>query len=204
MVSLTANAISGAEDTYLQAGFDDYLTKPVLPDKLEHIIRKWHPEAVGDVDKNAVTDSDGSSRDARVDIIKKLEDIPGIDVDYGMRFYGDKSEYIESLEDFSEIYPDEEESLEDMAARMEDDWHTLSGEGEMTSGLKDAVDSFRTQVHSMKSTARYVGAPNLAGLAQLLEDKARERDIEAVLELTSYFLDEWERYGEMIVTVMRS
>ena len=42
-VCLTANAISGAKEFYLENGFDDYLTKPIYPDQLEKMLSKYIP-----------------------------------------------------------------------------------------------------------------------------------------------------------------
>ncbi len=44
IVCLTANAISGAKETYMEAGFTDYLTKPINPVKLEEMIYSYLPE----------------------------------------------------------------------------------------------------------------------------------------------------------------
>ncbi|MCR5720468.1 MAG: response regulator, partial [Lachnospiraceae bacterium] len=44
VVCLTANAISGARDEYLAAGFDDYLTKPIESDKLESMLIDYLPK----------------------------------------------------------------------------------------------------------------------------------------------------------------
>lgn len=41
VIMLTANAISDARNTYLAAGFDDFLAKPIIPDKLEEMIVKY-------------------------------------------------------------------------------------------------------------------------------------------------------------------
>ena len=47
VIALTANAIVGAKETYLAAGFDDYLSKPIEIDKLEdRLIRYLPPEKV--------------------------------------------------------------------------------------------------------------------------------------------------------------
>lgn len=44
VIVLTANAISGAKDMYLSAGFTDYLSKPVDFIKLEAVLRKYLPQ----------------------------------------------------------------------------------------------------------------------------------------------------------------
>lgn len=41
VIALTANAITGMKDEYLEAGFDDYLPKPIEKNELERIIKKY-------------------------------------------------------------------------------------------------------------------------------------------------------------------
>lgn len=43
VVMLTANAIVGAREHYLTAGFDDFLAKPIVQEKLEKIMVQWMP-----------------------------------------------------------------------------------------------------------------------------------------------------------------
>lgn len=44
IVMLTANAILGAKEQYLAAGFDDFLAKPIDQTKLEHLMMHWMPQ----------------------------------------------------------------------------------------------------------------------------------------------------------------
>ena len=43
VVALTANAVSGAREKYIAAGFTDYLTKPIDSSKLENMLMKYLP-----------------------------------------------------------------------------------------------------------------------------------------------------------------
>ena len=45
VIALTANAVSGAREEYIAAGFDDYLTKPIDSHKLEQMLQKYLPAA---------------------------------------------------------------------------------------------------------------------------------------------------------------
>ncbi len=41
IIALTANALSGAENSYKEAGFNDFLAKPIDPERLDEILRKY-------------------------------------------------------------------------------------------------------------------------------------------------------------------
>jgi CheY-like chemotaxis protein len=43
-VALTANAVAGMREMYLDSGFDDYLAKPVDPARLDACLTRWIPE----------------------------------------------------------------------------------------------------------------------------------------------------------------
>lgn len=44
VVALTANAVAGSREEYLKEGFDDYLPKPIIVEKLEQMLQKYLPE----------------------------------------------------------------------------------------------------------------------------------------------------------------
>ena len=44
IIALTANAVKGAKEIMLEAGIDDYLTKPIEVDQLEAMLSKWIPD----------------------------------------------------------------------------------------------------------------------------------------------------------------
>ena len=44
VIALTANAIVGAKEMYLEAGFNDYLSKPVKIETLYEVLLKYIPK----------------------------------------------------------------------------------------------------------------------------------------------------------------
>ncbi|MDE7267329.1 MAG: response regulator, partial [Lachnospiraceae bacterium] len=56
VIMLTANAVVGAKDEYFNAGFDDYLAKPIKENELEKMIRKYLPKELVIASEDAETE----------------------------------------------------------------------------------------------------------------------------------------------------
>ena len=65
VIALTADAVSDARDTYLKEGFTDYLSKPVIYQELEEILRKY-------LDKDLI-----KMEDAQADTKSQSADLTG-------------------------------------------------------------------------------------------------------------------------------
>jgi CheY-like chemotaxis protein len=48
IVAMTANAMEGDREEALRAGMDDYVSKPVKPEALEAVLRRWLSEEPGE------------------------------------------------------------------------------------------------------------------------------------------------------------
>jgi CheY-like chemotaxis protein len=44
IIALTANAVSGVREMFLQNGFDDFIAKPIDISKLDEILSRWLPK----------------------------------------------------------------------------------------------------------------------------------------------------------------
>lgn len=146
VIALTANAVSGARQTYIDAGFDDYLTKPVDPEALESVIIKYLPPAlVTLVDSKENTQSGDDSADAWIKELRRL------DVAAGISNCGSVSAYLTALRIFYESI--------------------LSGVKELDGYLRNCdLKNFTIKVHALKSSARIIGADELSDRARRLED----------------------------------
>lgn len=170
-VALTANALSGVRKMYLDEGFDDYLSKPVNPAKLEEMIRHFLPEdyleAPPDADaQGAGTDGQNAGPTAGPEvgqnagpeaglkaeetILSRLRGVEGIDADAALANCGTEEVLASTLRSY-------ESSIDSRAGELE--------------ALYEAGDwkGYGIKVHAVKSTSRLIGAAALSGDAAKLE-----------------------------------
>lgn len=160
VIALTANAVVGAKEFYLNAGFEDYLSKPIEPDKLEEMMIQYLPKELiyltDDEEISVESDDDESSLNE-----EKLTDM-GINAANGLKYMGgSRSLYEKVLRDFREILHEKEEQLKNMLA-------------------KEDVSGYAIIVHALKGNARNVGADELAEEAFELEKKSKAGKLEEV------------------------
>ena len=93
IVALTANAISGAKEMYLKEGFEEFLSKPINPERLEQMIVRLLP-------KNLVqygADSGYKRTNVVSESIEELPIVDGIDWNYGFLHFPTKELLKESV-----------------------------------------------------------------------------------------------------------
>ena len=178
VVALTANAISGAKDMYLNAGFTDYLTKPVVPMELERMIRKYLPSELIEEDaENAavIVQNEGAA----------FSNIEGIDTKLALANCGDTEVLKNALTAFVD-------SIEEDAAKL--------------SGFVKAgnILDFRVKVHALKSTARLIGADELSNQAAYLEACADKNDLPAIQEKVDTLLALYMSYKAKLSAFSRA
>lgn len=159
VIALTANAVVGAKDFYLDAGFEDYLTKPIEPEKLEDMIIKYLPKELVYLSTDQSAEADEESDDI-LDSESLLD--MGINVAHGLKYMGgSRSLYRKILQDFYEVLKEKEEQLKSMLA-------------------KEDVSGYAIIVHALKGNARNIGADELAEEAFELEKKSKAGSLEEV------------------------
>ena len=160
VIALTANAVVGAKEFYLKAGFEDYLSKPIEPDKLEDILIQYLPKELVYLTDDEEISVESDDNEAGLNE-EKLTDM-GINAANGLKYMGgSRSLYEKVLRDFREILHEKEEQLKSMLA-------------------KEDVSGYAIIVHALKGNARNVGADELAEEAFELEKKSKAGKLEEV------------------------
>jgi len=155
IIALTANAVSGMKEMFLANGFNDFISKPIIIQELDEILRKWM--SPGKITR--YKQPEASSADATYDgFIKDIGKTGEIDTENGLsQVAGNKGMYRNTLKIFYEKF--------------------ISVCNDMTVSL-DAKDlqNFTVSVHSMKTMLAIIGASSLSRTAAELERAAKENE----------------------------
>ena len=178
VISLTANAISGAREQYIAAGFVDYLTKPIDSAKLESLLIKYLPQ-----EKVHLRDEETIDIPAEENLLPLwLSDVKDIDMQAGLGHCGSEAAYLEALKVFAESIQLEAEAIERYF--QEEDW-----------------PNYTIKVHALKSTARIIGAGELSELARSMEEAGNAGEIEKIKDATMPLLSLYRSFSEKLASL---
>lgn len=190
VIALTANAISGAKQMYLESGFDDYVTKPIDGDTLEkklmeYILAEKIDRTVGEErDKGAGTEAGTTEKEedavkgtdtARETVQQKEEEIGAL----SMKELKEWKAAIPELD----ILLGLEYSIGDKDFYLEM-LRMFAGQSKIPDLNRyydeKNWDQYHNLVHALKSTALSIGLVRLSEEARQLEYAAKRKDYEYI------------------------
>lgn len=181
IIMLTANAILGAKEEYLQMGFCDYLSKPIREQELEDMIMKYLPqelilkEDVKEGIKEGIGEKSEEKEAQEESVLKKFD---FLDTEMGLSYCCDSEEfYLEMLETYRNN--GRYDALKELYEKQ--DW-----------------ENYQIQVHALKSTSRSIGAVEVSEQAKQLEQAAKERDISYIKEHHDEMMKKYEELLEKL------
>ncbi|NSE53349.1 response regulator [Coprococcus eutactus] len=158
-VAITANALSGAKQTYLDAGFCGYLSKPIDPERFEQIIKDNLPqEYVTECgDGNGDTATEGQETDGTSDPKQEEEwSILGIDIAKALSYIGGSRElYISLLQTYLDGSEERIRKLEECKN-------------------KEDIFNYDITIHGLKGISASIGADSMAIAAAGLEEACKD------------------------------
>lgn len=165
IIVLTANAVSGARTEYLDAGFDEYLSKPVERGQLYRTIKRFLPvDSFVEISDNENQVEEDNENDENV-----LSKFSFLNIESGMAYCADSEEfYIEMIK----MYLDNDRTEELNKYFLEENW-----------------EDYRITAHALKSTSLSIGADAMSELAKRQEFSVKEDRIADTVNGHKEFMD---------------
>jgi len=175
IVALTANAVFGVREMFIEKGFDDFLAKPIDVSALDEILNRWIPREKRE-----------NGSDAKQNTESSFPPIKGIDVQKGITMTGGtEAGYIAVLSVF----------CKDVKERLK----VLRGT------LKEkSLSSFITHVHALKSASAAIGAAEVSSQAASLEKAGKGEDNTHINENLDKFIENLSGLATEINTVLNA
>ena len=170
MIALSANVIEQTKKIFKAEGMNDYLEKPIKPNDIIAVTKKWLP-------KNLLEKTEEATFEVKVE--KNLPQIEGIDSEEGVKYSGSKKRWLEMLSDFYHIIDFKKKKIEEDLAGGD-------------------ISSYTVEVHALKNTARLIGAMKLSEEFYELEQLGDEKNVPAIQEKTPGVLAHFESYKPIL------
>jgi signal transduction histidine kinase/CheY-like chemotaxis protein/HPt (histidine-containing phosphotransfer) domain-containing protein len=176
IIALTANAIFGMKEMFLEKGFNDYLSKPIEIFRLDDVLGKWIPAEKKIKEESWKKPDTAKPGRAGLGISGKagaplFPAIDGLDTARGLANTGGTEDGYRHV--LSSFVQDTEDRL-----------------GQI-SGLPraDGLTVFTVHVHALKGAAGSIGAAELSADAARLEAAGRSGDMETIRKLLPPFCE---------------
>lgn len=171
VIVLTANAIAGMAEKYIEEGFNDYLSKPILAEDLENMLCKYLKGA--EIKDTARDDSSNSDKtDALIGSDDKKNTV--IDKKLGLQYCANNEDMYKEM---ASVFSSQgEKYINNLSQYYEaHDWQ-----------------GYKIIAHALKSTSLVIGAAAFSEHAKKLEAAAKEGNEEVLLAEGEAFLEEYK------------
>ncbi len=178
VIALSANAVNGAREMFLNHGFNDFLSKPVQGKDFAACLLKWLKKDLINYSTEAAEKPDNSE-----DTIPS--DFPGlpfslIDVEKAVGAAGSFETWLSLTKTFASSISEKSELIKKYFEAK-------------------AYKDFTIQVHALKSSARIIGAEKLSTMAAELEDSGNQ--LQQFAKKTDALLQEYLKVEKALESV---
>jgi CheY-like chemotaxis protein len=180
IVALTANAVTGQSDMFLENGFDDFISKPIDLRQMNTVLNKFirdkqSPEVIEMTRQGALSEkANGQSKpvqQAEAQVKKSVVDIKIADLDIAKgigRYNGDEKVYLDILRSYARS--------------------TRATLGLIETVAEDNIADYKIRVHGIKGASYDIFAEKIGKEAEILEHAANDSNLSLILERNPAFL----------------
>ena len=178
IIAITADVSTGIRQKFLSEGFADYLSTPVMWDRLEEILLQFIPANLISREKDAR--EEWKIEEKQILELKQKMKQWDIELSEGLRLLsGSISQYRRLAELFVEYYVPNKEQLIQSFERLQQ--------------TQNEIKNMTGLLHTLKSNARAIGAIELYELSFTMEKKGKLQDVNYINKAIPLLFFEWER-----------
>ncbi len=168
-IVLTANALAGSRQIYMDAGFSDYITKPIDPARLEAAIKEYLPGKIIELS----SDAESKNEEGESPLEAAFSKIKEVNYDTAVM-------HCSSDEILAEIISNIAAESEEMIRKMRQ--YAIEGD----------YEAYRRQAHTIKGHMAMIGASELSEHAKKHEFAGRDKDEEYIRKDSEIFFSEYQ------------
>lgn len=177
VICLTADAVSGARNKYLELGFTDYLSKPVEGANLEAALIKYLPPEKIIIQENSPDTQDETKEQSELE--KFYSRTEGLSYSEAIKNCSNEAILSKTLQQFYNSITNNLNTIEEFFRAGD-------------------IKNYTIKVHALKSSARLIGAQELSAQAAHLEECGNNNDIASINDLTHMLLANYKAYLERL------
>lgn len=183
IVALTANAVSGVKEMFLEEGLNDFVAKPIEMKEIVKVLKKWLPKK-----DNMQKEQHGILKEQEEVTSVSKKDMPNlreIDTEAAIRYCGSKQMFWRLIEVF---------------------YRTIDNKADTIEAYEECGDikNYIIEVHALKSAAKLIGATELSDLAAKLEQAGKEQNICEIASGTKSLLQMYRRFKQLLFPYMKA
>ena len=198
IIALTANAMEGDRQRCLDAGMDDYLTKPFKRDQLSAALEKWLPviEIISKDKNNDPNNVEESSSQEEFNIEQALgEKVEQDDPQEEINKNTELSEVILNRTTLDNIRALQREGAPDILEKIIGLY--LDNSNNIIDDIQQAVEKrdakkIRSTTHNLKSSSANLGADKLAELCKEMESLGKNNQLEEIDQMHDQLKQQYE------------
>ena len=174
IIALTANAVDGTRELFINEGMDDFVTKPIELRIIISKLKKWLPK------EKIIREKKQKGSNSQADLKNDADiQITGLDIPSAMKLLGREELFWSVLKEYYRVIEKK---------------YALIKEYEQNEQWKE----YTVEVHALKSASRQVGANVLAEEAEQMEAAGNREDAELIHKVTPGMLERYIQYKDIL------